>query len=233
MSTGESKIVLALYVDDIVLVGDNLDMIRDIKDAFKDRFQMKDLGELQHYLGMRVTRTADAMTIDQTQYAKDVVKKFDRWIPKSARKYKKNVPFYRDTKLTRNEKMTGAQIRYKNKFPYQQVMGSLLYLAINTRPDIAYAVNVFCRFNANPKYGACRAAARLLLYVKVTVDYGIRYSGHQLNLEAYSDSDWGGDLDTRRSTTGNCVFMANGPISWVSRLQTTLCRQKVGNSIGQ
>ena len=63
---------------------------------------------------------------------------------------------------------------------------------------------------------------RLLQYVRATVDYGIQYSGHQLKTEAYSDSDWGGDLDTRKSTTGYTLRIANGPVSWSSKLQTTL-----------
>jgi len=181
---------------------------------------MKDLGEIQLYLGMRITRENDVLKIDQMQYAKDVVKKFSRWM--SSKNRKKQVPFYRDLKLTKREVMTHGQIKYKNKFPYQEVMGSLLYLAIHTRPDIAYAVNTLCRFNSNPTFSACRAAVRLLQYVRATVDYGIQYSGHQLKTEAYSDSDWGGDLDTRKSTTGYTLRIANGPVSWSSKLQTTL-----------
>ena len=97
-----------------------------------------------------------------------------------------------------------------------------MYLAINTRPDIAYAVNVLCRFNNNPTFSACRAAVRLLQYVKATLDYGIQYTGNQLNIEGWSDSDWGGDRDTRRSTTGYMMRIANGPVSWKSTLQSTI-----------
>jgi hypothetical protein len=71
----------------------------------------------------------------------------------------------------------------RNNFPFQEVTGSLLYLAINTRPDIAYAVNVLCRFNATPTNSACRAAVRLLHYVKATLDYGIKDSKYRLNPE--------------------------------------------------
>jgi hypothetical protein len=222
MMLDHAKIVLALYVDDIIILGDNLDVINDVKDSFKDSFQMKDLGVLTHYLGMRITREHNVLKVDQTQYAKDVVQKFTRLMSTNSKKYKKNVPFYRDMKLTRTERMSKGQTKYAKNFPYQEVMGSLLYLAINTRPDISYAVNVLCRFNSSPTYSACRSAVRLLHYIKATLDYGIQYTGNHLNVEGWSDSDWGGDLDTRRSTTGYTVRIANGPVSWKSCLQSTL-----------
>jgi hypothetical protein len=223
-----SKIVIALYVDDILIVSDNLDMIRDLKNEFKQHFQMKDLGEVKNYLGMRVTRTQDTFRVDQSQYARDVVKKFSRLMSRDPQKYRKCVPFDRDLKLSKTEVMTHGQVKYRNNFPFQEVTGSLLYLAINTRPDIAYAVNVLCRFNAKPTFSACRAAVRLLHYVKATLDYGIQYSGHRLSPEGYADSDWGGDVDTGRSTTGYVLRLVNGPISWVSRLQST-----VASSVGE
>jgi hypothetical protein len=183
---------------------------------------MKDLGELQTYLGMRITRTEDALVVDQTQYARDVVNRFSRLLNPQKDKFPKAVPFYRDMKLTKTERMSKGQVKYAKNFPFQEVMGSLLYLAINTRPDIAYAVSMLCRFNNNPTFSACRCAVRLLYYVRRTLDYGIKYSGDKLSPEAWSDSDFGGDLDTRRSRTG-CMFrMANGPVSWNSTLQQTL-----------
>jgi hypothetical protein len=214
MMLDTAKIVLALYVDDIILVGDDLTVIEDIKSEFKETFQMKDLGEMKNYLGMRITRSADSLVVDQTQYATDVVKRFSRLLSTKKDKYPKAVPFYRDLKLTRTERMSKGQMKYAKNFPFQEVMGSLLYLAINTRPDIAYAVSVLCRFNNNPTFSACRGAVRLLYYIRRTLDYGIQYSGDQLYPEGWSDSDFGGDLDTRRSRTGSMMCLANGPISW-------------------
>jgi hypothetical protein len=223
-----SKVVIALYVDDILILSDNIDIIRDLKHEFKRNFQMKDLGEVKNYLGMRMSRTHDTFRVDQIKYARDVVQKFSRWMSKDPLQYKKSVPFYRDLKLSKTEEMTHGQVKYRNTFPFQEVTGLLLYLAINTRSDIAYAVNVLCRFNAKPTYSACRAAVRLLHYVKATLDYGIQYSGHRINPEGYADSDWGGDFDTGRSTTGYVLRLVNGPISWVSRLQST-----VASSVGE
>ena len=83
-----------------------------------------------------------------------------------------------------------------------------MYLALNTRPDISYAVEVFARFNTNPIFRACKALIRVLLYLKATPTVGIKFSGTDLNLFAFSDADWAGDLDSRRSTTGYVVYAA-------------------------
>jgi hypothetical protein len=80
MTLHDCQIVLALYADNIVLVGDNIDVINDVKDAFKETFKMKDLGDLEYYLGMRITRIPETLKIDQSQYAVDVVTKFLRWM---------------------------------------------------------------------------------------------------------------------------------------------------------
>ncbi len=100
-------------------------------------------------------------------------------------------------KLTKTERMSKGQVKYAQNFPFQEVMGSLLYLVINTRPDIAHAVSMFCRFSNNPTFSACRSAVCLLYYVRRTQNYGIKYSGYHLNPEGWSYSDFGGDLDTR------------------------------------
>jgi hypothetical protein len=139
---------------------------------------------------MRVSRTQDTFRVDQTKYARDVVTKYSRLMSRDPHnKYKKIVPFDRDLKLSKTEVMTQGQVKYRNNFPFQEVTGSLLYLATNTRPDIAYVVNVLFCFNAKPTYSACRALVRLLHYVKVTLDYGIQYSGYRLKPEEYADSD--------------------------------------------
>jgi len=118
--------------------------------------------------------------------------------------------------------MTESQQTFVDSFPYQEILGSLSYLAIHTRPDIAYAVNACARFSNKPTFTACRVLIRILEYVSNTFDVGITYTGEIMNFHGFCDSDWAGDQDTRRSTTGFLVFMAGGPIAWQSRLQTTI-----------
>ena len=130
----------------------------------------------------------------------------------------------RELKLTKDDlkTMSTKQQEYVDQFPYQSVVGALLYLAINTRPDIAYAVNSLARFNSCPTYQACKAAIRVLCYVRETSSLGLNFCSDNLDLTCLSDSDWAGDIDTRRSTTGYVVFAAGAPIAWCSKLQTTV-----------
>ena len=118
--------------------------------------------------------------------------------------------------------MTDKQKDYVARFPYQNIVGALLYLSINTRPDISYPVGVLARFSKAPTFRACKAMLRVLIYLRGTPERGIKFSGSELNLSGYSDADWAGDLDSRRSTTGYVIYAAGGPIAWQSKLQTTI-----------
>ncbi len=113
----------------------------------------------------------------------------------------------RDLKLRKfeSESMTDRQTDYAEQFSHQNIVG---YLSINTRPDISYSVGVLARFSKSPTFRACKAVLRLLIYLQGTADRGICYSGDDLNVFAYSDADWAGDLDLRRSTTGYVVYAA-------------------------
>ena len=130
----------------------------------------------------------------------------------------------RELKLSKNDlkSMTLKQQNFVDSFPYQSVVGALLYLAINTRPDIAYAVNSLARFNSCPTFLSCKTAIRVLCYLRDTATQGLNFNSEELNLRCLSDSDWAGDVDTRRSTTGYVVFAAGAPISWCSKLQSTV-----------
>ena len=101
-------------------------------------------------------------------------------------------------------------------------MGALLYLSINTRPDISYPVGVLARFSKRPTFRACKAVLRVLIYLRGTTEVGIRFTGDDLRVYGYSDADWAGDLDSRRSTTGYVIYAAGGPIAWQSTLQSTI-----------
>ena len=105
--------------------------------------------------------------------------------------------------------------------PYRELIGGLMYLAVCTRPDIAYAVGVLSRFMMNPGMGHWKVAKGVLRYLKGTVSKGILY-GESKDIEVYCDSDFAGDIDTRRSTTGWLVKISGGCVSWASRIQPTV-----------
>jgi len=103
---------------------------------------------------------------------------------------------------------------------YQSIIGSLLYAAIATRPDIAQAVGVVAKFSSSPSQAHLTAAKRILGYLKGTLNLAIKYQKSQnQELIGYTDADWAGDLDDRHSTTGNIFVMGGGPISWLSKKQ--------------
>ena len=114
---------------------------------------------------------------------------------------------------------TPKQQEFVDTFPYSAIVGSLLYLAVVTRPDIIHAVGVLTHHLKAPTYASCKAACRVLNYLSHHPAIALCYSGDALNLHAYTDSDWGSDKDTRRSTSGGIVIMAGGLVVWLSKLQ--------------
>ena len=217
----EEIYLISLYVDDILIAGSDLSVIESIKREFTIMYEMKDLGELNHYLGMKVTRTAEYISVDQKSYINDILKKYAELVEEAGnREY--STPMERDLKLRKNEHMTQKQLNYVHAFPYQNIIGALLYLSINTRPDISYSVGVLARYCVSPTYRACKAIIRILSYLRSTIDVDIKFRAESLNILGYSDADWAGDLDSRRSTTGYVVYAGGGPIAWQSKLQPTV-----------
>lgn len=108
----------------------------------------------------------------------------------------------------------------RSSFPYREAIGSLVYLATQTRPDIAHAVSVLSRYSNNPSQAHINAVKRIFRYLAGTPNRGVTL-GNNLNLVAFSDSDWAGDIDSRRSTTGY-IISYGGPVAWFSRLQPTV-----------
>ena len=100
---------------------------------------------------------------------------------------------------------------------YQSVIGSLLYIMLGTRPDLAYSVIKMSQFSANPTEDHLKQALYIVRYLATTRDLCLSYQGMSKDgFLAYSDTDWAGDLETRRSTTGYCIFLADGIVSWLS-----------------
>jgi len=110
----------------------------------------------------------------------------------------------------------------KDVYPFSKLIGSLMYLAVTTRPDIAYAVGALARYMSCPTMTHWQAAKGVLRYIAGTANVGITFGSSDLTLEAYCDADYAGDTDTRRSTTGYVFILGGGAISWSSRLQPTV-----------
>ena len=102
---------------------------------------------------------------------------------------------------------------YVDNFPHRSMLSALLYLSMNTRPDISYAVGLQSRFGSKPTKVTCMLMVYLLQYIRGTVQMGIRFSGSRFDMHVFTDADWAGDVLTRRSTTGYVVFAAGGPLA--------------------
>ena len=208
----ENILVIVLYVDDLIIAG-SLKMVIAFKKAISKRFKMKDLGELQWVLGMEITRDRSKRTleINQTAYIEQTLAKYGMTDCKPV-----GAPAEGSlTRLTEEEADPNSE--------YRAVVGSLLYAALVTRPDIAYAVQALGRhLNASgPEHWL--AAKRVLRYLQGTKNKTLKYSpSAKTQVSGYSDSDWASDLATRRSTTGYVFMLGNGALSWGSRLQPTV-----------
>ncbi|XP_022857237.1 uncharacterized protein LOC111378298 [Olea europaea var. sylvestris] len=166
---------------------------------------MSMVGELSYFLGLQVRQTEDGLFISQSKYARDLVKRFGLDSKKHTR-----TPMSTSLKL-------GHDPSGKSVDPslYRSMIGSLLYLTA-TRPDIAFSVGVCARFQADPKESHLSSVRRIIRYVSGTADLGIFYSrSSNLDLAGYSDADWAGNADDRKSTTGGCFYMGSNLVAWL------------------
>ncbi|KAJ7978961.1 Retrovirus-related Pol polyprotein from transposon TNT 1-94 [Quillaja saponaria] len=200
---------VCFYVDDLIFTGNNPIMFEDFKKAMICEFEMTDMGLMSYYLGFEVKQNDGGIFISQEGYAKDVLKKFQMLDSNSV-----NTPIECGVKLSKHD--VGEKV---DPTLFRSLVGSLRYLTC-TRPDILYAVGVVSRYMESPTSTHMKTAKRILRYLRGTLDYGLFYSSsHIIDLVGYCDSDFAGDLDDRKSTTGFVFFMRNNAISWVSKKQ--------------
>jgi hypothetical protein len=209
----EAKIAIVLvYVDDLIITGDDDAEIYQTKENLSVRFQMKELGELKHFLGLEVDRTEEGLFLCQQKYAKDLLQRFGMLECKPI-----STPMEANAKLCAH---AGKDLQ--DGAMYRQLVGSLIYLTL-TRPDISYAVGVVSRYMQQPKKPHLEVVQRILRYVKDTINYGLFYKkGDEVKIIGYCDADYAGDHDTRRSTTGYIFKIGSGVVSWCSKRQPTV-----------
>ena len=195
-NTGEDMMYVGVYVDDIILVGRTEEKLQEIKGYLSKKFDIKDLGKLKYFLGMKVIQDKESKSIwiGQPAYTENLLKRFGMQDSKPT-----------STPVDVNSKLQPAtkQDETFNHTEYQSAVGSLMYLAVSTRPDIAYAVNNLARFNSNPQKVHWTAMKRVLRYLKGTIYHGILYrqDGSDKCI-SYSDADWARDFSDRKSTSG-------------------------------
>ena len=205
---------IGVYVDDIILAGRSDKKIREVKDALARKFNIKDMGKLHYFLGTMVLHDekSESIWIGQPVYTNNLLKKFGMQDCKAV-----CTPVDISTKLvkaTSEDECVDQQL-------YQSAIGSLLYLSVSTRPDITYAVSTLARFSSSPTQQHWTALKRVMRYLKGTTNYGIMYNkkGSQECI-CYSDADWAGDINDRRSTSGYLFQISGGAVTWSSKKQS-------------
>ena len=206
--------ILLLYVDDMIITGDDMQSIQDLKLFIGRQFEMKDLGPLNYFLGIEVSSSADGYYLTQAKYTLYLISRASITDSKIV-----DTPIEYNCRLNSHdgESLSDATL-------YRQLVGSLIYITV-TRPDISYAVHVVSQFMAAPRSPHYAVVIRILRYLKGTIFDGLHFSSHSsLTLQAYSDADWAGDPTDRRSTTGYCFLLGDSLISWRSKKQTGVAR---------
>ena len=194
-------------------------MLNSEKEALCQRFKMDDRGEAHYLLGMLIKRDrrAKTLSVSQQSYTERILKRFGMESRKPiATKLEPGKKFY---ELSSDDESFDTQT-------YQQAIGCLTYLSVTTRLDIAAAVGILSQYMSKPSKEHWMGVKRVLRYLKGTLNYGIKYSSckEEKDLVGYCDSDWAGDIDTRKSTLGYVFQLGNSAISWSSRKQATVAR---------
>jgi Reverse transcriptase (RNA-dependent DNA polymerase) len=211
-------VIIAIYVDDLLITGASKPDIDKIKDSLKQRFKMSDLGACHFYLGMEVIRDRPRRTLrlSQTAYLRKILQDFGMEHCND----KITTPMETSSRLMPAEPGYEADSKFRRN--YQSAVGSLMYAMLGTRPDLAFAVSVISRFSSNPTNAHWSAVKRIFRYVASTLDMSLVFRGELQPLEGYTDSDWAGDQDTRRSTSGYVFNLGSAAISWSSKRQPTV-----------
>jgi len=202
--------IVCLYVDDLIFTGNNPKMFEDFKQAMNKEFEMTDIGLISYYLGIEIKQGEDGIFVNQEKFAKEILKKF-----KMEDCAKVKTPVECGVKKSKNDE--GEKI---NSTTFKSLVESLRYLTC-TRPDILYRVGLVSRFMETPTITHFKALKRILRYIKGTIDFGLfnDYS-NSFDLMGYSDSDWAGDMDDRKSTTCFVLYMGNTAFTWSSKKQS-------------
>ena len=219
--SGRKFIFLILYVDDILLASSDLGLLHETKRMLSKNFDMKDLGEASFVLGIEIhkNRSRGLLGLSQRAYVDRILERFNMQQCKPG-----IAPVCKGDKLSLSQcphsDIEKAQMK---NIPYASALGSIMYAQVCTRPDIAFATGLLGRYQSNPGHDHWVAAKKVMRYLKRTKDYMLIYKHVQdLQLVGYSDSDFAGCQDEKKSTTGYIFKLAGGAVSWKSEKQKSI-----------
>jgi histone deacetylase 1/2 len=210
---------LLVYVDDIILVSSSSSDADRLIQSLRSEFVVKDLGPLRYFLGLEVSPVSEGLALTQKKYALDLLHRAGML---------KCTPV--STPMAATEKLScsdGDLLPAEDATRYHSIVGGLQYLLV-TRPDLSYAVNKVCQYMQSPRSPHWAAIKRILRYVSLTVSHGVHLCASSSSLlYAFSDADWAGNYDDRRSTGGHAIFYGPNLIAWNARKQGTVSRSSM------
>jgi transposase InsO family protein len=229
---GEKPLFILVYVDDLLIICKDLSLVEWFKELLKSKFTIHDLGEVKDFLGCQVRRNRQdrQVSISCIPKIEALLEKFGvsdggRVVDTPMHKgfVPTQMPYVEDERDG-----SGAGVPLDPGHRYCELIGSLLYIANTTRPDIAQAVGVLSRYRCNPTTAHWNAAMRVLHYLRDTKDKVLVLGGNSsVVLEGYVDADFAGDLDSRFSTSGYVFYVCGGAVSWASKKQNSVATSTV------
>ncbi|XP_026436952.1 uncharacterized protein LOC113334946 [Papaver somniferum] len=211
---GENSTNVLVYVDDLIIAGNNSAAISAFKAYLSRCFHMKDLGILKYFLGIEMSRGADGLFLSQREYTLDILSETGLLGAKPA-----SSPIDQHHRLALDDGPL-----YSDSSQYCRLVGCLIYLTI-THPELCYSVHVLAQFMQSPRVSHWEAALRVLRYLKGHPGQGILLrKDSALQLTAYCDFDWASCPLSRRSLTGYFIFLGGSPIFWKTKRQHTISR---------
>uniref|UniRef100_A0A8R7JYP9 Reverse transcriptase Ty1/copia-type domain-containing protein n=1 Tax=Triticum urartu TaxID=4572 RepID=A0A8R7JYP9_TRIUA len=214
LHSGDGVAYPLLYIDDIVLAASSSTLLHHLQQQLSAEFSMKDLGPLHYFLGIAVTRDARGFFLSQRGYTEELLECANMLTSKHV-----STPVDTHSKLSAT---AGSPVTDASE--YRSLVGALQYLTM-MREDIAYAVQQCCPIMHDPRAAHLALVKRMLRYLRGTTDHGLHlHRSPSLDLVAYSDADWAGCPDMRRSTSGYAVFLGDSLVSWSSKRQAIVSR---------
>ncbi|KAK1424826.1 hypothetical protein QVD17_20164 [Tagetes erecta] len=224
-SSNGTLLYMLVYVDDIILTGNNSQAINHVVQQLSTTFALKDMGSLSYFLGIEITSQGNDVVLSQRKYINDLLERANLTKAKPV-----------STPITTSAKLAlGDSALFDDPVKYRQMVGALQYVTLS-RPDITFAVNKVCQFMHSPTINHWSAVKRILRYLRGTSNYGLQIKhDSSINLHAYtdaefqslsafSDADWAGCPDDRRSTGGYAIYLGSNLVSWSARKQKTVSR---------
>ncbi|GJS60297.1 retrovirus-related pol polyprotein from transposon TNT 1-94 [Tanacetum coccineum] len=199
--------------DDMLIMGTNMDVINQTKKIRHSSFDMKDMGEADVILSIRIQKNSDGYILTQSHYIEKTHKKFRHYDDRPV-----VTPFDPKVQLKKNKGQSVSQLHYT------QVLGSLMYIMNCTRPDLAYSVSRLSRYSHNPGRDHWDALVRVLQYLKHTMAYGLHYTKYPLVLEGYCDANWISSHNEGKFISGYVFTLGGAAVSWKSSKQAVYTR---------